>query len=304
MIKVTTFYKFFAIAKKDLNVFREALLKKREGKIRGLVRLATEGVNGTLCGPPVDLEDYKQVLNSVFSEQEFFYKDFVCDDWNFRRLSVKIKKEIVTMNRMLPVPPASDKALSPKKWEAELLQNPQVLDVRNTYEVELGKFRQARHLNLKHFKDFPEKLKNSGLNKEKKTLIYCTGGIRCEKALKVMQAQSFQNVFQLRGGILNYLKDYPDAFFERECFVFDHRVAVNQKLQVSSQYKLCPHCGQPGNKAILCAHCGKKSIVCRLCLKKAPEMKTCSKNCAYHFKMGHRCRKSRLLKNPFVCLSS
>ena len=293
MIKVTTFYKFFPIVKKDLSVFRRILWEKGEGKIRGLLRLAAEGVNGTLCGPSSDLESYKRVLDSVFPDKDFFYKDSFCDEWNFRRLSVKIKKEIVTIGRKLPVPPDSGKALEPEEWEQEFLQNPQVLDVRNTYEVELGKFKQARHLNLQHFRDFPQKLKQSGLNKKKKTLIYCTGGIRCEKALKVMQEEGFRDVFQLHGGVLNYLKSRPDSSFEKECFVFDHRVTLNQQLTPGSQYRLCPHCGQPGDKVILCAHCRKGSVVCRLCLKKAPEMKTCSKNCAYHLEAGHRFKKHK-----------
>lgn len=288
-MKVTSFYKFFPIPKKDLESLRQTLKKEGEKKIKGLLLLATEGINGTLTGTPCHLENYKQFLNSLFQRKDFFFKDFSCDDWSFRRFSVKVKEEIVTMNYSSPLMPECYSHLEPSNWEKQLKKDPQILDVRNTYEVELGKFKGSRQLNIQHFKDFPRKLKeNQFLNKNKETFIYCTGGIRCEKAIQIMEKQGFQKVFQLKGGILNYLKNHPHSLFEKECFVFDHRVALDQSLNPSKQYKLCPHCGQPGNQIVACAYCGTKKTVCHLCLEKAPYFKTCSKNCAYHFKAGHR----------------
>lgn len=292
-MKVISFYKFFSIPKKDLKPLQQTLKKEGENKIKGLLLLATEGINGTLTGTSSHLENYKQFLNSLFQGKIFFFKDFPCNNWSFRRLSVKVKKEIVTMDYPFPLTPEYYNHLEPSDWEKQLKKGPQILDVRNAYEVELGKFKGAKHLNIQNFKDFSRKLKtNQFLNKNKETFIYCTGGIRCEKAIKVMEKQGFQKVFQLNGGILNYLKSHPHSLFEEECFVFDHRVALDQNLKPSKQYKLCPHCGQPGKQIITCSHCGVKRTVCQLCLKKASYFKTCSKNCAYHFKRGHRFKKT------------
>ena len=130
------------------------------------------------------------------------------------------------------------------------------------------------------------------MDKNKETLIYCTGGIRCEKGLEIMKEKQFKKVYQLKGGILNYLKEYPEGHFEKECFVFDHRVALDKNLQASKRYSLCPHCGQPGELVIFCRHCEKKSVICKNCKQQSEHYETCSKNCAYHFKFGHKYRVS------------
>jgi len=107
-----------------------------------------------------------------------------------------------------------------------------------------------------------------------------------------MKKQSFKEVYQLKGGIIKYLKEYPYKNFEGECFVFDHRAALDQILEVSTKYKLCPHCGQSADQNISCLHCSKPVKVCKKCLnKKIGHLKTCSKNCAYHFRSGHSCKK-------------
>ena len=129
------------------------------------------------------------------------------------------------------------------------------------------------------------------MDKNKETLIYCTGGIRCEKALPIMKEQGFKKIYQLEEGILNYLKKHPNSYFKKDCFVFDHRVALNQNLEASQNYTLCPHCGQPGDQKISCKHCNKPETICKICLKTSPHYKTCSKNCAHHFKEGHTCHK-------------
>ena len=114
-------------------------------------------------------------------------------------------------------------------------------------------------------------------------LIFCTGGIRCEKGILEMQRRGFNNVYQLEGGILNYLEKKPGQEFEGECFVFDHRVAVDQDLKPSARYKLCPHCGQPAETKIECGRCDSEAFVCGDCLTQNFKANTCSKNCAYHF---------------------
>lgn len=264
--------------------------------MRGLILIGTEGINATVSGLSDKLEQYKETIHKLFPQEDFFYKDSLSEAWNFKRLSVKIKPEIVSigkpeilLNRQNA--PQKNNTLSPEEWDREITNKAQVLDVRNNYETALGTFQEARELNLDQFNEFPEKVEQAPLDKNKKTLIYCTGGIRCEKALEVMKDKGFKEVYQLKGGIINYLKEKPHSFFEGECFVFDHRTALDQNLKPSRQFSLCPHCGQPGDVKTECAHCEKPFVACQSCLDKSPSHKTCSKNCAYHFKSHHKCRK-------------
>ncbi|NJL25760.1 MAG: hypothetical protein HC902_11680 [Calothrix sp. SM1_5_4] len=129
---------------------------------------------------------------------------------------------------------------------------------------------------------------------DKKVLIYCTGGIRCEKAILAMHELGYKNVHQLGGGILNYLKEYPKGEFEGECFVFDYRVAVDQNLQPTRRYQLCPHCGQPANTEVSCTQCEAKSVICHHCIEER-SITTCSKNCAHHAKIGSGSRNPQKL---------
>ncbi len=292
MIKVTSFYKFFPIKKSCLKALQKELVEKASSlNIRGLVLIAEEGLNATLCGPEEPLEVLKKHIVQLF-EVPFFWKDSYCERWNFKRLSVKVKKEIVKWGEADTVPfKGSISHLSPKNWEEKLKAQPYVLDVRNVYEVEIGKFQRAEDLQLNSFQEFPQKLDRlSHWDKNKETLIYCTGGIRCEKAIGFMQQKGFKSVYQLQGGILNYLREKPRSQFKGECFVFDHRVALNQDLQEEKNYSLCPHCGGPGRIKISCGYCGGPAVVCP-CSDRFFYRKTCSKNCAYHFRLGHKCRK-------------
>ena len=290
-IKVTSFYKFFPIEKKRLQIHKQQLQEELQKlNIRGLVILAEEGLNTTLCGTEKSLEQAKKNISQIFKET-FFWKDSYCKEWNFKRLSVKTKKEIINVGMSYIGPYKSKEHLTPEDWEKKLKNKPQILDVRNTYEVVLGRFKMAQDLALESFQEFPQKLKQWNMDKNKDTLIYCTGGIRCEKALPIMKKQGFKKVYQLKGGILSYLKKYPNSSFEQDCFVFDHRVVLNQNLEPSQKYTLCPHCGQPGDQKISCNHCNKPATTCKICLQTSPHYKTCSKNCAYHFKKGHTCRR-------------
>ena len=293
MIKVTTFYKFFPIPEDRLNSLRVQFLKQgHEKNIRGLIIIGTEGINATLSGKESEVENYKKSILSSFPNQKFTFKDSFCKKWNFRRFSVKIKDEIVTTGESVSPLPEKSERLSPKDWEKLLKsEEVQILDVRNDYETDMGKFKNAKIMGIKTFKDFPNRLQELNLNTNQKILIYCTGGIRCEKASEIMKKRGFKNVFQLDGGILNYLKHYPKASFLGDCFVFDHRVGITQNLTPTPNYSLCPHCGQPGKVNIICSHCDKPTKVCNHCLETSKAHKTCSKNCSYHFKARHICHK-------------
>ncbi|MCZ0933331.1 MAG: rhodanese-like domain-containing protein [Oligoflexia bacterium] len=291
MFKVSSFYKFFSIPKAELKKRQlEIRAKGKNLKITGLALISEEGLNATFCGKEQQIEILKKELCQLFN-QNFFWKEAGSPIPAFKRLSVKIKKDIINIGRPCPAPQKRKGHLSPQEWEEKLKHKAQVLDVRNAYEVELGRFQEAIDLNIDSFQQFSKKLDKLNLNKEKDTLIYCTGGIRCEKAIEVMKDKGFQKVYQLEGGILNYLKEFPNSHFKEECFVFDQRVALNQKLEMGKKYSLCPHCGQPGEQAISCKRCEKPAVICKICQKKSAHYETCSKNCAYHFKQGHICRK-------------
>jgi UPF0176 protein len=287
MIKIVTFYKFSEISEGKLIPLKEKLTAEalRLG-VKGLLLIGKEGCNATLSGKEEMLEDYKNYLQTLPEIGELVFKESQSENHPFKRFKVDIREEIVTLKDPNHVPEkANNNHLNPKEWQKVIeSEDCLLLDTRNFYETEIGVFSGAVDLKLKKFSEFPEKVKELGLSKEKKILMYCTGGIRCEKAILDMQKEGFQNVFQLEGGILKYLEEFPEKNFEGECFVFDHRVAVDQNLQASKKYKLCPHCGNPANIKINCILCEASAIVCARCLE-SDSLHSCSKNCAYHAKI-------------------
>ena len=294
-LEVLSFYRFIHFDKAFLKKIRPLLLRQGEQLgIRGLILLSPEGINVAVSGAGDKVLQYLSCVEKTTGIRDFFYKKSYSDIYGFKKLRIKLKAEISAMGVSVKDSQMSKMCtyLEPKEWESMLnAKQAVVLDIRNDYEVEIGRFKGAKAMNLKEFQEFPKSLKNLDLAKEDKTLIYCTGGIRCEKAVVEMKQQGFSQVYQLKGGIINYLKEYPKKNFEGECFVFDHRVALDQNLKASRRYVLCPHCGQPAEQDILCAHCGKEAKVCAKCLSKNRFLRTCSKNCVYHFRSGHRCKK-------------
>jgi UPF0176 protein len=258
------------------------------------VLIGREGINATVSGSAEAIANCKDCVCRWLGLEDLNFKDSIGTKHPFNVFKVKVKEEIVSLGRPELVPQAPvNRHLSPRQWH-QALQDPDVvvLDTRNDYEVEIGKFKSAIDFGLHEFNEFPEKLKNSGVTKDKQVLIYCTGGIRCEKAILAMNEQGYQNVSQLEGGILNYLKEYPEGEFEGECFVFDYRVAVDNHLQPTTRYRLCPHCGQPASETVTCSQCAREEILCVRCLREGQT--TCSKNCAHHAAIGSDSRKSHL----------
>jgi UPF0176 protein len=294
---VTTFYRFTELSDEklsDLSARFESFASER--KLQGLCLLGHEGINATVSGPSEAITDFKMLVCEQLGIKDVFFKDSWSSKKPFPTFKVKIKDEIVTM-RVANRTPASafNSHMSPKDWH-KALQDPEtvVIDTRNDYEIEIGKFKSAIDFKLKEFGEFPERLKNSELDKNKRVLIYCTGGIRCEKASLEMQAQGFTNVHQLEGGILNYLSEFPEQEFTGECFVFDHRVAVDQKLNPTEKYSLCPHCGQPANQQTVCVQCHEPAILCSHCTREQ-NLQTCSKNCEHHRQIGSRSSRRQVL---------
>jgi UPF0176 protein len=298
---VTTFYKFLKLA--DVPAVQKDLEDKAAAlDVKGLIILGTEGFNSTCAATSVEsFEAWKQFIRTYFKLPDLFFKDSVSPKAPFRRFKIKVREEIVTTGIPEMMPPEGKNAhLSPEEWNRVMKEENDyvMIDTRNWYEYKIGTFKGALNPDIEKFTDFPEYIEAQGIGKDKKMLIFCTGGIRCEKGILELQKQGYDNVYQLEGGILNYMKEYPRDQFEGECFVFDHRVALDQDLQPSTQYGLCPHCGQPSEKKIDCVRCDSPELICVDCAELEFKKDTCSKNCAHQWKL-HPGRKGAKQIVPF-----
>jgi UPF0176 protein len=255
---VATFYKFVRLP--DFVEMRSLLHNLCESlDIRGTVLLAEEGINGTLAGTT---EAIAQLLGHLRSDPRFAdleHKESFAESPPFDRLKIRLKKEIVTLG--LPVDPNQQVGtyVRPQDWNA-LIADPEVvvIDTRNDYEVGIGTFERSQNPNTRSFRQFPEYVqRHLDPAQHPKVALFCTGGIRCEKASSFMLAQGFQEVYHLQGGILKYLEEVPEdeSLWQGECFVFDQRVAVQQGLALGT-YNMCPACGHPISlEVVSCPHC-------------------------------------------------
>lgn len=300
---VTAFYKFKKITQEELPEVQKNLENKAEElNVKGLVILGTEGFNSTCAAPSQEsLESWKQFIREYFDSADQFFKDSTSEKAPFRRFKVKVRQEIVTTGIPGVMPPeGQNHHLSPAEWNRVMKEedNYVIIDTRNWYEYKIGTFKGALNPNIEKFTEFPQYIESQGIPKDKKMLIFCTGGIRCEKGILELQNQGYDNVYQLDGGILNYIKEFPNDQFEGECFVFDHRVAVDQNLQPTQKFGLCPHCGQPSTIKITCKRCDATELICEDCIKVDFAKDTCSKNCAYQLEK-HPARKGSKQIVPF-----
>jgi len=220
-------------------------------QVKGLILLAPEGINSTIAGPVQGVHAVLAWLRSQAPFAHLQHKESWSDKAPFRRMRVRIKKEIVTMG-ITDLRPASQagRYVSAQDWNA-LIADPDVLlvDTRNDYEVELGTFARAINPGIQSFAQLPDWLQAQGLldpDKPRKVAMFCTGGIRCEKSTALLRAKGLQEVYHLDGGILKYLETVaPDASrWQGECFVFDERVSVGHGVQTGS-HQLCRCCRQP-----------------------------------------------------------
>jgi len=257
MYEVSSFYALTPLPPEQI----ESLLTRLQDwplgdpPLRGLVLLAPDGLNATIAGSEQTVAQLEDWLRGLFPLSRC--KRSRCQDAPFRRWKVVTRRETIASGRIAEETASIQTTghLSADEWHNKL-QNEQVvvIDVRNDYEVALGKFSGALDPKTSKFSEFVDFVAQLQLPKEQPILTYCTGGIRCEKAVPYLKAQGYQNVYQLEGGILNYLEHHPHGFFEGECFVFDDRVALDQELQPTRRYLRCPDCGQPGPDTFPCCH--------------------------------------------------
>ncbi|MDW6024480.1 rhodanese-related sulfurtransferase [Mesorhizobium sp. BAC0120] len=220
-----------------------------ERGIKGTILLAKEGVNGTIAGSVQAVDELVRELKRILETSEIEVKFSEATTMPFHRTKVRLKKEIVTMGVDNIDPPADAGAyVEPAEWNA-LISDPDtvVIDTRNDYEVALGSFRNAVDPNTASFREFPQWVSENRASLEgRKVAMYCTGGIRCEKATAYVRALGFSEVYHLKGGILKYLETMPQAqsLWQGECFVFDERVSVTHGL-VEGEAELCRACRRP-----------------------------------------------------------
>ncbi|MCY3839125.1 MAG: rhodanese-like domain-containing protein [Gammaproteobacteria bacterium] len=241
---VASFYRFQPVH--DVHGLREVIEAAcTRRSLRGTVLLAPEGVNATLAGARGDLQ---QVIERHFPGVDVKWSTASLDNPVFGRLKVRARGEIVTFGRPLSASTPVGRHVSPADWN-ELITDPDVLvlDVRNGYESDVGTFKGARRTATANFRDFPDfVVRELGRHRHQRIAVFCTGGIRCEKASAYLLAQGFEDVSQLDGGILKYFAETADVdrAFEGECFVFDERVSVTSNLEQGG-FELCGNCGRP-----------------------------------------------------------
>lgn len=240
---ITTFYKFVQLP--DFVEFRDPLLDVCDrADMRGSILLASEGINGTVAASRAATDEVFSWLRSDERFSDLEVKESYSPDLAFRRMKVRLKKEIVTFRQ--PVDPTTTVGtyVEPHDWN-DVISDPDVLviDTRNREEVSIGSFENAVDPNTESFTEFADYVQTLDPNETPKVAMFCTGGIRCEKASSYMLDQGFAEVMHLRGGILQYLEevDLSESLWHGECLVFDERVTVDHDLQ-PGDYTLCRGC--------------------------------------------------------------
>lgn len=248
MFVVAALYKFASLP--EYASMRGPLLSHcLAGNIRGTLLLAAEGINGTVAGSRVDIDRLLSYLRSFPALASLSHKESQAHEQPFHRMKVRLRQEIVTLgvpgidpNRQV------GQYVDPKDWN-RLISDPEVLvvDTRNHYEYRLGTFQRAVDPHTRAFTEFPDWVQREmSPQQHRRVAMFCTGGIRCEKATSYMLAQGYQEVYHLNGGILKYLEEIPEneSLWQGECFVFDHRVTVKHGLEEGSAV-MCHACGEP-----------------------------------------------------------
>ena len=273
---VAAFYRFAAL--ENLPALRGELgdLAEAQG-LSGTILLAPEGVNGTIAGADAGVQELLDRLRQVAGLEHLEAKFSRSEIQAFHRLKVRLKREIVTMGEPQVSPYLASEVgthVPPGQWDA-LIADPDtlVIDTRNAYEVAIGSFEGAIDPGTATFREFPQWVEQSlrplvAERQPKAIAMFCTGGIRCEKATAYLQQQGFEGVHHLEGGILRYLEEIPEPLssWHGECFVFDKRVAVNHQLE-PGEHSLCFACGLPLAPADRQLPSYRAGVSCRHCIE-------------------------------------
>jgi len=266
---VYSFYRFLQI--KDKTKVKYLLDQYfSEKNIKGTILLAHEGINGSIAGSKKDIEITIKIIKKLLKIRKLDLKINEVDFLPFNRIKVRLKKEIVSLGKgNINVQKLKGDLIEPSEWNLILEdKNTEVIDVRNSFEIKIGKFKHAVNPNTDSFREFPKMIKKMKLKKNKRIAMYCTGGIRCEKASSFLKMEGYKNVVQLSGGILNYLEytknENSNSLWNGECFVFDNRVAVNKCLK-KGRYIQCYGCRRPLTKKETKSELYVKGVSCPYC---------------------------------------
>ena len=244
MFYISGLYKF----KKITNISKKKKILKSffiNNNIKGLIIISKEGINGTIASRRKNLDLAIKEIKKIFNFKNFDSKNLSKSKFQpFRRHKVKIKKEVVPMG--IKVLKRRLKGhIEPKKWN-KIISNKKnlVIDARKPFEFNVGTFKNAINPNINNFRDFPKYLKK--IYKKTPIAMFCTGGIRCEKASIYLEKKGFKNIYQLKGGIINYLDNVKKnkSLWKGECYVFDNRISLKHKLVIGT-YSMCSGCRKP-----------------------------------------------------------
>ena len=246
MFTISGFYKFKKInfLKKHKTYLENEISNT---SIRGSIIISSEGINGSLAGNSKDIFKILKLLKKKFKFTEFDSSNISTSRFQpFHKAKVKVKKEVVPLGlKIKSESKRHNRYLSGKSWNKFITKKETlVIDVRKPFEYSVGSFKNAMNPNIQNFRDFPKFLNK--VEKNKPVAMFCTGGIRCEKASIFLKKKGFKNVFQLKGGILNYLNKTKkkDSLWKGECFVFDNRVSLKHKLKQGT-FSICGGCRKP-----------------------------------------------------------
>ena len=251
---VATFYTFSPFEKSVIEKLIDDMKSiANKENIRGMVLIAKEGINGTVCSSRKSINLLINFLKDNIPDFEKNCKYSFCRKQAFRKFRIRYKNEIITFG-VNSIDPSKDrgKYIDPNNWN-DFIDDPGtlIIDTRNDYEINVGTFKGALNPSTNKFSDFPEWVdKNLNAIIEERNItkigMFCTGGVRCEKASSYLKSVGYKNIYQLKGGILKYLEQVPETLSKwlGECFVFDRRVSLNHSLTPGA-YRLCNACGMP-----------------------------------------------------------
>ena len=275
-IYIYTFYRFKNLKKiKNLKI---ELDKFSDNKlILGTILVANEGINGTVSGTKKNLDLLIKKIRKLLKIKKLSLKISKNQFLPFYRLKIRLKKEIVTIgDNSINPEKVSGKYIQPENWD-KIINNTNylIIDTRNEYEISIGSFKNAFNPKTKSFRNFPDRIKSIKIDKNQPIAMFCTGGIRCEKASSYLIKSGFKDVSQLDGGILNYLeykKDKKNNSWQGECFVFDNRVSVNTRL-IKGSHDQCYGCRHPITKDDMKLKSYVKGASCKYCIKNKTDKK-------------------------------
>ncbi|WP_110112443.1 rhodanese-related sulfurtransferase [Bacillus sp. CGMCC 1.16541] len=286
--QVLLYYKYVTI--EDPAVFRdEHFAFCEELGLKGRILIAHEGMNGTVSGTLEQTEAYMTAMKNDPRFSDMIFKIEPYHEHAFKKLKVKVKPEIVNLSLEKDVNPnaTTGKHLSPKEfYEAMQQDDVLILDARNTYEYDLGHFKNAIRPDIETFRELPNWIReNLSEHKDKKVLTYCTGGIRCEKFSGFLVDEGFEDVSQLHGGIITYGYDeeVKGRLWDGKCYVFDERISVPvNRTEEATVVGKCYYCGEPEERYVKCGNpdCNDHLLLCEEC--EHEHLRSCSSECKEH----------------------